>query len=132
MLNKIKYFSALMIMLTIVFACTSDKSDKDKKNTQVQQKDTVKINKDQYRIAENFVGSKDQIIDLIQGPVTFEILHQGSGKFIVNLKNADGVVVENLVNVTGDFKGKKRMNIAETRAYILDVETEGTWSVYRE
>ncbi len=131
MLNKIKYFSALMVMLLVVFACTSDK-EKEKTNTQVQQKDTVKINKDQYRIAENFVGSKDQVIDLIQGPVTFELIHMGSGKFVVNLKNADGTVVENLANLSGDYKGKKRIEVRETRAYILDVETEGTWSVYRE
>lgn len=134
MINRIKYFSALLVIIALVFACSSNK-DKEKQTTQNQQKvekDTVKINKDQYRIAEMFTGSKNQIIDLIADTVTFEITHQGAGPFKCVLSYPDGKVLEVLADVTGDYKGKKKMLIPETRAYILDVHTEGQWSVYRE
>jgi len=133
MTSKFKYFAALFVIIAVIFACSSNK---DKQNTQNQQqkqyKDTVEINKDQYRIAENFVGPKNQIIDLLQDTVTFNIIHQGTGPFKCTLSYPDGKVVAVLADVTGDFKGKKELIVPETRAYVLDVETQGTWSVYRE
>jgi hypothetical protein len=134
MTSKFKYFAALLVIIAVIFACSSNK-DKDKQNTQNQQKqykDTVQINKDQYRIAENFVGPKNQIIDLLQDTVTFDITHQGTGPFKCTLSYPDGKVLSVLADVTGNFKGKKELIIPETRAYVLDVETQGTWSVYRE
>jgi hypothetical protein len=134
MLNKFKYFLSLAVIIALFFACSSDK-DKSKQNVdnyKVQEKDTIDIRKDQYRIAENFTGSKNQIIDLIKGPATFDITHQGTGKFVCTLMLADGTVISLLTDVTGDYKGKKQVEVPETRAYILDVKTEGVWSVYRE
>jgi hypothetical protein len=134
MLNKFKYFLSLAVIIALFFACSSDK-DKNKQNVdnyKVQEKDTIDIRKDQYRIAENFTGSKNQIIDLIKGPATFDITHQGTGKFVCTLMLADGTVISLLTDVTGDYKGKKQVEVPETRAYILDVKTEGVWSVYRE
>jgi hypothetical protein len=134
MLNKFKYFLSLAVSIALFFACSSDK-DKSKQNVdnyKVQEKDTIDIRKDQYRIAENFTGSKNQIIDLIKGPATFDITHQGTGKFVCTLMLADGTVISLLTDVTGDYKGKKQVEVPETRAYILDVKTEGVWSVYRE
>jgi hypothetical protein len=132
--NKFKYFTALLVILIIVFACSSnkDKTNTQTQNQQKQYKDTVQINKDQYRIAENFTGPRNQIIDLLQDTVTFDITHQGAGPFKCTLSYPDGTVFSVLADVTGDFKAKKELVIPETRAYILDVETQGTWSVYRE
>jgi ABC-type Fe3+-citrate transport system substrate-binding protein len=57
---KTKYIISLLILLGLALACT--RADKDKQNTQKQQqqqaKDTVKINKDQYRVAEIFQTAK--------------------------------------------------------------------------
>ncbi len=133
MTSKFKYFAALLIMIAVIFACSSNK-DKDKQNTQKQKpyKDTVEINKDQYRIAENFVGPKNQIIDLLQDTVTFDITYEGTGPFKCTLSYPDGTTLAVLADVTGNFKGKKQLVIPETRAYVLDVDTEGKWSVYRE
>ncbi len=130
MKNYIKFAFSLLILFLLVTACNSDKSDKDKKTT--NKPDTTKVNKDQYRVAEIFTGSKDQLIDLIKGPATFNIFHEGTGHFKVAIKYPDGQLVEVLADVTGDFKGKKQIVVPETRAYDLDVETEGKWSVYRE
>lgn len=134
MLNKFKYFASIAVIAAIVFACSSEK-DKNKEKTQNQQKqskDTVKINDDQYRVAEMFTGSKNQIIDLIQDTVTFQIIHEGSGPFKCTLSYPDGKVFDVLADVTGNYRGKKQLIIPETRAYILDVDTDGKWSVYRE
>lgn len=131
MKNHVKFAFSVIILFAILIACNSDKSDKDKKQTE-NKPDTTKINKDQYRIAEVFTGSKDQLVDLIEGPATFNIFHEGTGKFKVQIKYPDGRVVAVLADVTGDYKGKKQITVPETRAYDLDVETEGKWSVYRE
>lgn len=133
MKNNLKYAVSLFVIIAAMLAC-SNKSDKDKQNTQNQtkQKDTIHINKDQYRIAEQFTGSKSQIIDLIQGPANFVLTHQGEGHFKATLMYADGTIVDVLADVTGTYTGKKRIEVPETRAYILNVETTGTWSAYRE
>ncbi len=131
MKNHAKFAFSLIIMFLIVIACNSDKTEKEKTTT-TNKPDTTNFKKDQYRVAEMFTGSKDQIIDLMQGPATFVLVHEGTGKFKVQLKYADGQVVEVLADVMGDFKGKKQITVPETRAYDLDVETEGKWSVYRE
>ncbi len=134
MKNYIKFLFSIFIIIVIIIACDSDKSTKDKQNTQTQtkQKDTVQINKDQYRIAEQFTGNKNQLIDLIQGPATFVLTHQGEGKFVARLIHPDGQLIEVLADVTGNYTGKKKIEVPETRAYVLDVRTEGVWSVYRE
>lgn len=132
MTNKIKYLASLIVIITIVFACSSNKDKEKSQNQQKQYKDTVKINEDQYRVAEIFTGSKNQIIDLMQDTVTFDIMHEGTGSFKCTLSYPDGKVVDVLADVTGNYKGKKKLIIPETRAYVLDVETQGQWSVYRE
>jgi len=123
-------FSALL--LSFLTGCGSDKSKKDNQNTR-NQKDTTVINKDQYRIAEIFTGGKNQIIDLMQGPATFDVTHKGPGKFYAALKFPDGTLLKLLADVTGDYKAKVKVDVPETRAYVLDVETpDGEWSIYRE
>jgi hypothetical protein len=133
---KAKYIISLLILFVAAAACT--RQDKDKQNTQKQQqqqqqaKDTVKINKDQYRVAEIFTDSKNQIIDLIQGPASFEIIYEGDSHFKATIMYPDGRVVAVLAEVDGSYKGKKKIDVPETRAYILDVQCKGQWSVYRE
>ncbi len=131
MKNQVKFAFSLLILFLLVTACNSNKSDKDNKPT-VNKQDTINFKKDQYRVAEIFTGSKKQIIDLIQGPASFDIFHEGTGPFKCTLIYADGTVIDVLADVTGDYKGKKNITVPETRAYVLDVNTEGKWSVYRE
>ncbi len=132
MTNKLKYFAALLIAIILVFACSSNKDKEKTQNQTKQYKDTVEINKDQYRVAEMFTGPKNQIIDLLQDTVTFDIVHEGTGPFKCTLSYADGTVIAVLADVNGNYKGKKELIVPETRAYVLDVETQGKWSVYRE
>jgi len=132
MQNKLKYLFSILILIGIITACSSNKTEKEKPNTQTQYKDTVKINKDQYRVAEIFTDSKNQMIDLMKGPATFEIQYLGDSHFKAALMHTDGRVLDVLADVEGSYKGKKRIEVPETTAYILDVQCKGQWSVYRE
>jgi|SRR4030095_2206378 len=133
---KLKFALSLIVFFTLMAACTKSDKDAEKQNTQKppqqQAKDTVKINKDQYRVAEIFTDSKNQIIDLIQGPANFEIQYMGDSHFKATLMYPDGKIVDVLADVEGSYKGKKKIDVPETRAYILDVQCKGQWSVYRE
>jgi hypothetical protein len=137
MSNRIKFLVSVIAAIAVIFSCgkkntdKSENSDKEKQKT-IQQKDTVKINKDQYRVAEIFSGSKNQIIDLIQGPANFEIQYMGQSHFKATLMHPDGKVIDVLAESDGPVKLKKKVDVPETRAYILDVKTTGDWSVYRE
>lgn len=132
MQSELRYLFSILILIGIIAACSSNKSVKEKQPSRTQYKDTVKINKDQYRVAEIFTDSKNQIIDLIKGPATFEIQYMGDSHFKVTLMYADGRIVDVLADVEGSYKGKKRIDVPETTAYILDVKCKGQWSVYRE
>ncbi len=132
MKNIVKTAFLVLTSFIIMQGCSGKKKDNFVDNYKVQPKDTADINKDQYRIAEIFEGDKNQMHDLIKGPATFYIMHQGTGPFKISLLKNDGTLLAVLAEGTGDFKGKKEMEIPETTAYILDVKSTGKWSVYRE
>jgi hypothetical protein len=127
MKNHLKFLLSLLVIASLVFAC-GKKSDTDNQTTQ----QTEPEKKDQYRMSEMFSGDKAQIIDLIEGPATFEIEHEGTSAFTVRLLNPDGTQVELLADVTGNYRGTKSITVPKTSSYILDVKTEGRWSVYRK
>jgi len=132
MKNQAKTVFLIIISAILLSGCGNKKDNKVVDNYKVQPKDTMDINKDQYRIAEIFDGDKSQMHDLIKGPATFDIMHQGSGPYKIRLLKNDGTEFAILAEGSGDFKGKKEITIPETTAYILDVKSTGKWSVYRE
>lgn len=132
MKNSLKTAFLFFIALILFAGCGGKKKDNFVDNYKVQPKDTADINKDQYRIAEIFDGNKNQMHDLIKGNATFYIMHQGTGPFNISLLRYDGTLLAVLAEGSGDFKGKKEIDIPETTAYILDVKSTGKWSVYRE
>lgn len=131
-MNEIKYFFSIFLLIVILQSCTSDKDKKDSGEKRKTGKDTVTIPTDQYRVEEWNTGSKNQIIDLIQGSAEFHIQHKGTGSFKAIVMYPDGKIIDVLAEVNGDYRGKKTIQIPETRAYILKVETEGYWSIYRQ
>lgn len=130
MRNHFKFLFSLLVIALLVFAC-GKKSEKDNQTTQTQQQPEPE-RKDQYRIAENFSGNAAQIIDLIEGPATFEIEYEGDSTFIMRLLNSDGSLVDVLADVNGNYRGTKTITVPKTSSYILDVKTTGRWSVYRK
>jgi len=130
MSSHLKFLISLLVIVALITAC-SKSSRKDQQTTETQKKEEPE-SKDQYRIAENFTGSKAQIIDLIQGTVDFKMEYEGDSTFTVRLLNSDGSLVEVLADVKGSYRGKKTINVPKTGSYILDVKTTGHWSVYRQ
>ena len=131
--NKAKYLFSLLILIGLILACSGNKSDKDKQNTQTQYKDTTKINKDQYRMDEKRdTGNKDKIIDLVKGTVTFVVVNYSSNHLKVTLKYPDGREVAVLADVNEQYNGKVKVEVPETTAYVLDIVADGEWSVWRE
>jgi hypothetical protein len=135
MTEKIKFFLSVFILVIFAFACSRFNAERNSDKQQQQQKQTKKEEpekKDQYRIAENFKDNKSQIIDLIEGPATFDIKYEGNSNFNVRVLNSDGTVLDVLADVTGSYKGTKTITVPKTSSYILDVKCQGTWSVYRK
>jgi len=133
MINKLKFLVSVFVLLLIVYSCDSNKSERDKDGNKVNKTDPVKTEpKDQYRIAENFQDSKNQIVDLIEGPATFDITYQGDSHFNATLKNGDGTILAVLADVDGNYKSTKTFTVPKTAAYIIDVTCKGTWSIYRK
>jgi hypothetical protein len=126
---KIHKLILLAVMILTLFSCGIFEEIKQKTGIG---KDTVNISKDQYIIAEEYKGSQDQIIDLMKGEAVFEIIHKDEGTFHASLKKPDGTLITTLADVTGEYKGKKSVKIPETGPYIIEVETKGRWSIYRE
>ena len=121
---------SVLIAAALISGC-GNKSEKDKQNQTNQQK-TQPDPKDQYRMVEMFDDDKNQMIDLIQGKATFQIVYEGAGNFKAKVLNTDGTELAILADVTGNYKGKKTIDVPLTTAYILDVHCKGKWSVYRE
>ncbi len=130
MSKHLKYLISLFIIISLLFACSRTRTvtEKEKQKTEKIQPEP----KDQYRIVENFSGSKSQIIDLIEGTATFDIRYQGDSSFVARLVDHDGNLVEVLADVNGPYKGTKSVTVPKTDSYILDVKCKGTWSIYRK
>lgn len=132
--EKIKYLISLAIVILFIFACGSNKSDKDadKNKEKVTTPKTDPVSKDQYHMVEMFDNDQTQMIDLIEGKANFAIVFEGEGNFKATVLYTDGSVLDLLADVNGNYKGKKTISVPKTTAYVLDVKCKGKWSVYRE
>jgi hypothetical protein len=131
MSSHLKYLISLLVIVSLITACSRSSRKQQQTATETQKKEEPE-SKDQYRIAENFTGSKAQIIDLIQGTADFKIEFEGDSTCVMRLLNPDGSLVDVLADVRGNYRGKKTINVPRTGSYILDVKTTGRWSVYRQ
>lgn len=129
MRNGTRYLLLLIAVSVFAGGCSKPKPGQEK-NKESQKVTAEK--KDQYRMDEAFQGNKDQIIDLIEGPATFDIKYEGNSTFSARLLNNQGDLIEILAEVTGPYKGTKTITVPKTASYILEVKTTGTWSVYRK
>ena len=129
MSSHLKFLISLLVIVSLITACS--RSSRKQQTTQTQKQEEPE-SKDQYRIAEMFTGSKAQIIDLIQGTADFKIEYEGDSTCVMRLLNPDGSLVDVLADVRGSYRGKKTINVPKTGSYILDVKTTGRWSVYRQ
>lgn len=131
MSSHLKFLISLLVIVSLITACSRSSRKQQQQTTQPQKQEEPE-SKDQYRIAEMFTGSKAQIIDLIQGTADFKIEFEGDSTCVMRLLNPDGSLVDVLADVKGSYRGKKTINVPRTGSYILDVKTAGRWSVYRQ
>src|ERR1043166_3509831 len=105
------YIKILLVIICFSFlsGCTRVNNQKENKKENVN---TEK--KDQYRMGEMFSDNKAQIIDLIEGPATFDILYEGTGPFTAKILNSDGDIVAVLADVNGNYKGSKTITAPKT------------------
>jgi hypothetical protein len=83
----------------------------------------------QYRLAYNDVkGNMTQTIALNKGAAVFEVDHKSDGKYLFLLKTTQGDSLFEIAKGEGDFSIKKTFEVPETKAYLLEVLTSGTWS----
>ena len=129
---------SITLIMPIISGCTKPQqvTEYEKRIKQLGEKritDSLESTKqNQYVMGETFTGDRNQIIDLMKGPATFIINHEGEGTFVVKLLKGDGTLVTELVSTTGNYKGTKSIEVQETTAYIIDVKTQGRWVITRK
>jgi hypothetical protein len=61
--------------------------------------------------------------------VFFESTYQGQSNFIVELLDSNGNNIDLVVNTVGNYNGKSLAYIQSPGEYILNVQSEGSWTV---
>jgi hypothetical protein len=82
--------------------------------------------------AQNLSGTGQQATDLFpltEGLATFDVEHQGSGTFTIRLLDDQGMLIEQLAQGEGAFRGSKAVRVPRSGQYLYDVSASGPWSV---
>lgn len=132
-------FSILLLFSACILFISCDSVSKEERE-RIKREKEEKIIRDsvenaqsnQYIMGEHFTGNKTQIIDLMKGPVTFIIEHEGNGNFKATLTTTDARPKFVIHEGTGNFKVTKSFEVDSTSAYLIDVETGGRWSIIRK
>ncbi len=74
--------------------------------------------------------------ELLAGIATFEMSHDGSSNFIVQLMSESGETIDLLVNTIGQYTGAKAIGVqkgallgAEPGMYLLNIQADGSWGI---
>jgi hypothetical protein len=84
-------------------------------------------------------GSGDKVspqFELFAGITIFEVSHDGTSNFIVELMSESGETIELLVNTIGQYTGVNAIGVqeeaffgAEPGMHLLNIQADGTWSI---
>jgi len=77
----------------------------------------------------NGQGRDVKTFSVNKGLAIFNMTHNGSSNFIIELLNSEGSVEDYLVNEIGIFEGSTAVNIPETGVYLLNINADGGWEV---
>jgi hypothetical protein len=69
------------------------------------------------------------VLELEAGPVVVTLSHDGSGPFVVDLIDINGLLVGRAVAATGSWIGSRVIMIPEDGQYYFDVLADDTWQV---
>lgn len=84
----------------------------------------------QYRVSYTNTGTKDLVIDLMEGKVTFAYDYRGTGYFNAELFDGDRNKLLTIANnVQGPARNTVSYNVPSTAGYVLRVSGEGEWRI---
>ncbi len=110
---------AVLAILFIVIACGNTKKfSESKENTKPQVTKTIKGS-----------GTETQRITLNKGAAIFNYRYSGSHNFVIWLKYSNAKELELIVNKIGSTSGSISVYVPEDGTYILDVKSDGNWSI---
>lgn len=119
----------LLALATLVSSCSTCKRTGSGGDTFQDAQNPSTDDIVQYRMIYTGTTNNDLIIDLLPGESTFVMEYNGNENFIVNLTTNEGKLVETLANVNGRWKGTKKYTVPATNPYLLQVRTNGPWSI---
>lgn len=68
-------------------------------------------------------------VQLNKGMHTFKLKNSGEGRFRVLLLDRDGQRVDSIVSEDGAFDGTKEVRVAKTGIYLMNVTSDGSWTI---
>jgi len=84
----------------------------------------------QYRLEYTADGKMEQIIFLREGDAIFKMRHDNDSDFLVTLYKSEGEFIDTLMSRKGVFEDTLiTIPIKETGAYLLDINTSGSWKI---
>lgn len=84
----------------------------------------------QYRMIYSYNGSRELIIDLQEeNRAKFAVIYKGDKNFHMTLKTNDRKEHRVISDQKGPFEFVESVNVPYTGPYLIEVETEGDWSI---
>lgn len=84
----------------------------------------------QYRMIYSNRDSKELIIDLLEAPrAKFAVVYKGDSNFEMTLKTNEGVEHQIIRDQKGPFEFIQEVDVPYTGPYLVDVDTQGEWSI---
>lgn len=118
-----KTILALLIFITLIFACQSENKSSKQNETHTENKKTLSI--------QGITGKGDEVkrIELNEGLAIFKSEYNNKRNSIVVLKDIDGTIIELLVNTIDSYSGSKSVKIFKYGSYLLQVTSHGNWKI---
>ncbi len=114
---------AVVALVAALLACASlraDENDSPSKNDQQQTK-SIKLQGKGRQASEKF--------NLDAGLGIFDVDYDGDSNLIIKLLDRNGNQIDTLFNQIGTFKGNRGFTIPADGEYLLDVASNGNWSI---
>src|SRR5690606_2301893 len=84
----------------------------------------------QYRMIYSNRDSKELIIDLLEEPrAKFAVVYKGDSNFEMILKTNERVEHQVIRDQKGPFEFIQEVDVPYTGPYLVDVDTQGEWSI---
>jgi hypothetical protein len=126
-----RFIIALAVIFALSMACGSTKKLEEKIESKKQELEKQKEESTQPQSKQTLsgTGTKTQKVTLSKGAAIFNYTYKGQMNFIVWLKDSDAQEVSLIANEIGSSSGSKSVNIRESGTYLIDVKSDGKWTL---